>query len=198
LALFSGTLSSLAQQNQKTKTSKFVYATHFGFSTGIGTLAFDERHWDNSLNLFKIQQFLAYQFNNYITFGISGGIDIWKKTAFIPLSLSLNVNFIDRKLVPFWFLNTGYSFKWYGSQRPDAMQRVIYGSTAGLYGETGIGMKINMNEKIAFLISANYTVQQSSIKYSREGTEGSFSLLYTNSQQRMLYHFLGLKLGILY
>lgn len=180
------------------RVSKFVYATSMGFSSGVGTLNFDTRHLDNDRNLFKIQQLLAYQFNNYVTVGLGGGIDIWKKTAFIPLYASVQVNFIDRRLTPYIFVNTGYAFKWYGSQSPDANNRVIHGSTAGLHGEGGVGLKIRMNEKIAFLIAANYTLQQTSIKYSTADTDLSLTKLYTNSQQNLLYHFVGLKLGILY
>lgn len=186
------------QQKKRQQTSKFVFATSIGFSSGISNLKYDSHTIENNNNLFKIQQLLAYQFNNYVTFGLSGGIDIWRKTAFIPLQLSLQVNFMDRKLVPYFFLNTGYAFKWYESQRPDPTNRIIYGSTAGLHGETGLGLRINMNERIAFLIAANYTVQRSSLKYSVAGTDESFTALYTNNQTNLLYHFVGLKLGILY
>lgn len=198
-SIFLGIASfSFAQTNNKMQVSKFVYATSLGFSSGIGTLNFDSHHLDNDRNSFKIQQLLAYQFNNYVTVGLGGGIDIWQKTAFIPLYASVQVNFIDRRLTPYIFLNTGYAFKWYGSQSPDASNRVIHGSTAGLHGEGGLGIKIRMNEKVAFLIAANYTAQQTSIKYSTPDTDASLTKLYTNSQQDLFYHFIGLKLGILY
>lgn len=187
-----------AQQGKKQQHAKFVYATSIGFSSGIGTLQYETHHLKNELPFFKIQQLLAYQFNNYVTAGLGGGIDIWQKTAFIPLYGSLHVNFIDRRLVPFWFMNAGYAFKWYGSQLPDPTYRVIHGATTGLHGETGLGLKINMNEKMAFMFSVNYTVQQSTIKYSTNGTDDTFSRLYTNASKDLFYHFLGVKVGILY
>ena len=188
-----------AQNNYKKTESKFVYLTSVGFSTGVGEIKYEEKKLKNTIPIIRVHQVLAYQFNNYFTLGLGAGLDAWKNTAFIPLYLNLNVNFLDKKTTPLWHLHTGYSFKWYESQKPEDGTRVIHGAKTGLYGETGLGVNIKFLQKVSFLITVNYTVQESQLKYSViNPNEEDFSKYSTNRSKNVLYHFIGIKLGILY
>lgn len=187
-----------AQPRGRDHEKKFVFMTSLGFSAGVGNLKFEERHVPNTIPLYRIQQVLGYQFNNYFFMGIGGGVDIWRKTAFIPLYANFSVNFINKKISPHFYLNTGYSFKWYASQKPEDNTRVIHGSGTGLYGESGLGIQVKAWEKVSFIFTATYTMQQSKLKYSVPVPGEDFSHYFANRSQNMLYHFIGLKIGILY
>lgn len=199
-SVFFGITFQVFPQAIKNKSeSKFVYQTSFGFSNGLGKIQFDDRSITNNIPTFKVQQLLAYQFNNYIIAGVGGGLDIWKKSAFIPLYANLSVNFINRNVTPHWYLNVGYAFKWYVSTRPDPMTLVIHGAAPGPYGETGLGIKIRMSDRLSFIITANYMAYYSQINYSVvEPDEIDFSKYATNRSMKTFYHFVGLKVGVMY
>lgn len=192
-----------AQNNRmkRSKDSKFVYMTSLGFNSGVGTLKFkdDTRELDNKIFIFNINQLLAYQFNPYVTSGISLGIDIWKKTAFIPLTANLSIDFMDYFVSPHWYLNAGYAFKWYMTSKPEIMDRVIQGGKPGWHINTGIGAKVKMSNKLALLIAAEYRMQNTTIQYSVTAPqEVDYSLITTNRTQNMFYHFVGIKIGLWY
>ena len=71
-------------QNTKHYRSHFVYQTGLAFNAGVGELKFENRHLQNKLPNFCVDQIIAYQFNPYFTLGVDLGLNIWKKTAFIP------------------------------------------------------------------------------------------------------------------
>ena len=188
-----------AQPRGTKQDSKFVYQSSLSFTSGLGNLNFEERHLANRIPVFGIQQILAYQFNNYVFTGIGTGLDIWSHTAFIPLFANVSVNFTDKKIVPHWYANLGYSFKWYMSSEPEAMTRVIHGATPGFYGESGLGVNVKISDKLSLLILANYKMQNSMLKYSVViPGQVDFSQYSTNRSQNMFYHFIGLKVAVLY
>ena len=186
-----------AQPGQKMKESRFVYMTSVGFAAGVGNLNFDNgtRSIANHIPVFDIHQLIAYQFNPYVFTGIGVGVDIWKRTAFIPIYANVSVNFIDRKISPHWYLNVGYAFKWYRSSKPEDITYVVNGSRTGLHGESGIGMNIKVKDHISILILGNYKLQESYLQYSVDNPHED---KFTNRETRMLYHFLGLKCCVLY
>jgi hypothetical protein len=187
-----------AQQSQK-QESKFVYMSSLGFNSGFGNIRIPDKSVPvRNAELF-LQQLLAYQFNNYVFTGIGAGINIWKRTAFIPIYASVHVNFIDRKTSPHWYLNVGYSFKWYMKTEPETLTRVIHGASTGLYGESGLGVKVKVSDKFSMMAVVNYMLQQSTIRYSVvESGEPDYSAHATNRSQTALYHFVGFKVGFLY
>ena len=77
--------------------------------------------------------------------------------------------------------------------------RVIQGAKAGPVAETGLGVNIRLNEKVAILFMATYKMQYSSIKYSvLDPNEPDNSEYFTNSEKNNFYHFGGVKIGVLY
>lgn len=199
--IFTITIGSqtLAQTNFVKERGKFVYLSSLSFGKGINDIQFESRIVKNNISLISIHQVLAYQFNPYVHLGVGAGYDMWPKTGFIPIYANLNVNFIDGKWTPFAYLNTGYGFKWYVTQKPEPMTRVIHGSRPGAYGESGVGLNIKMSKKFSLLFSVNYKVQQTFINYSVvEEDQPDLSQISTNRSAFALYHFLGFKLGFLF
>ncbi len=188
---------SLSGQRSKFKDeSRFVYVTNLQMLSGIGSLEFDNRSNINNSANFGIQQVFAYQFNNHFFMGVGTGLSIWKKSTFIPLFMNLSVSFIDRRVTPHWNLNAGYSFKWYTDSRPDK-NRLRHGTTPGLFGETGLGIKFNAKETLAILFMVNYSIQHSYVEYSDElQADESYAALYGNASAPLFYQFIGVKLGI--
>lgn len=199
IILLSAICSSLLAQNKKfAKTSKFVYQTSISAGTSIGTIEYNNNNIALKSPLIGVQQLIGFQFNSHFYMGFVAGVDIWKRTAFIPLSANFTVNFMKKNWTPHWYANLGYAFKWYVETQPEAMTRVIQGATPGAQAETGLGVTISMNKKLSLLFSLNYKLQQSTIKYSvPEGTV-DFSQYSTNRSQLALYHFVGIKFSILY
>ena len=195
-------LSSFAQEKTKfhdKKDSKFVFMTTIGAAGGAGSIKIPNREIQNRLFAIQVNQLLAYQFNPNFFMGVNLGIDFWRYTAFIPLTLNLSVNFTKTRVSPHWYANMGYSFKWYMNQKPELTTRVIQGAKAGPVVETGLGVNIKVSEKVSLLILATYKMQHSSIKYSIEiPDEPDNSEYFTNSEQNHHYHFGGVKFGILY
>jgi hypothetical protein len=190
---------NFAQSNFKKEEGKFVYISSVGFAKGLNEIVFESRNVQNNIPVISLHQVLAYKFNPYLVLGLGAGYDMWPKTGFIPLYASFLVNFVDNKWSPFWYLNAGYSFKWYVNQKPEPMTRVIHGSKTGVYGESGLGLQLKMNPKFSLLFSVNYKMQQSYINYSViESDQPDLSQISTNRSAFSLYHFLGFKLGFLF
>lgn len=194
-----------AQRAYKHQVSKFVFQTSIGYATGLGKLELSDdaggilKTVYNKNPNYQVEQLLAYQFNNYFYMGIGTGLNFWKHTAFVPLYLSLNVNMIDKKLSPIAYVNLGYGFKWYIQSKPETMDRVVHGTTSGPMAEGGLGIRINLTNNVALLISGNYKLQYSDIRYTiPHNNEQDFSAYSTNAVQKAFYHFAGFKVGVLY
>lgn len=194
--------ASYAQSKEKfrdKKDSKFVFMSTIGVAGGAGSIKIPNREIQNRLFSVQVNQLLAYQFNPNFFMGVNLGIDFWRYTAFIPLSLNLSVNFTRTRICPHWYVNMGYSFKWYMNQKPELTTRVIQGAKPGPFVETGLGINIKVSDKVSLLILATYKMQHSSIKYSVViPDEPDNSEYFTNSEKNHHYHFGGVKFGILY
>jgi len=171
----------------------FVYPTSISLSYGMGNIinGFDTLV-NRSISL-EIQQFFAYQFTNYFFTGIGAGLDFWfydkKVSTFIPLFANATVKLMNRKTSPFVFANIGYAFKWQVEKKID--ENVFYGTKAGLYFQTGLGLNLKFSEKLSLLFAAYYKMQQSDVQYR----ESDLLLAKTPNQ---LFHFVGIKISVLY
>lgn len=181
------------------KDSKFVFMTTIAYSGGAGSIKIPNRDIPNKLFDIQVGEVLAYQFNPNFFMGVSLGLDFWRYTAFVPLALNLSVNMTKTRVAPHWFLNAGYSFKWYMNQKPENNTKVIQGAKPGPFVESGLGVNFKISDKVSLLILATYKMQHSSIKYSvEEPGEPDNSEYFTNREQNHHYHFGGVKIGILY
>lgn len=188
-----------AQHRRATPERKFIYMTSLGYATGVGQIELENKTVQNKSFDVSVNQLLGYQFNPYFQMGLGAGFDFWRHTAFIPIYLNLTVNFTDTKIEPLFYMNMGYSFKWYVSSIPEKMDRVVHGTKSGPMGEAGIGMRINLNEKLSIVIAACYKNQYTDIRYTiLQPDEQDFSAYSTNAVKNALYHFAGIRLGIQY
>ena len=190
------TSAGQAQNRRPTPTRKFIYMTSIGYATGVGQIKLEQQTVQNRNFDFSVNQLLGYQFNPYVQLGLGAGFDFWKHTAFIPIYLNITVNFTDTKFVPLFYANMGYSFKWYVSSIPEKMDRVVHGTKTGPMGEAGIGMRINLNEKLSIVLAACYKIQYTDIRYTiLKPNEQDHSAFSTNAEKDVLYHFAGVRLG---
>ncbi|MCQ2283767.1 MAG: hypothetical protein MJZ57_02565 [Bacteroidales bacterium] len=194
-----------AQRAHSQQEHKFVYMTSFGYASGLSKIDLSDQNGGilktvyNKNPNFQINQLLAYQFNNYFYMGIGAGLDFWKYTAFVPVYLNFSVNMIDKKISPMAYVNLGYGFKWYLQSKPETMDRVVHGTSAGPMGEGGLGIRLKFNSKVSLVIAGCYKAQYSDIRYTvPKPGEQDFSAYSTNAVQKILYHFAGVRVGILY
>lgn len=192
-------LNGYTQNRRPTPQRKFIYMTSIGYATGLGQIVLEQQTVQNRNFDFSVNQLLGYQFNPYFQMGLGAGFDFWRHTAFIPIYLNLTVNFTDTKFVPVFYANMGYSFKWYVSSVPEKMTHVVHGTSTGPMGEGGLGLRINLNEKLSLLLAACYKVQYTDIRYTiLQPGDQDFSAYSTNSRKNVFYHFAGVRLGIQY
>jgi len=192
-------LNGYSQHRRPTPQRKFIYMTSIGYATGVGQIVLEQQTVQNRNFDVSINQLLGYQFNPYFQMGLGAGFDFWQHTAFIPIYLNFTVNFTDTKFVPVFYANMGYSFKWYVSSVPEKMTHVVHGTATGPMGEGGLGLRINLNERLSLLLAACYKVQYTDIRYTiLQPGEQDFSAYSTNARKNVLYHFAGVRLGIQY
>ena len=189
-------LNSYAQR-RKTPDRKFIYMTSVGYATGLGQIELENQTVQNRNFDISVNQLLGYQFNPYFQMGLGAGFDFWRHTAFIPIYLNLTVNFTDTKIEPMFYINAGYAFKWYVSSVPEKADHVVHGTKTGPMGEGGLGMRINLNEKLSLVLAACYKFQHTDIRYTiLQPNEPDFSAYSTNARKDVFYHFAGVRLGI--
>lgn len=197
LCLIEGQL--FGQSVKANQTKKFVYQTSVGFGVCVGNIKYSNTTTQYNTASLKIQQLLAYQFNSYIYMGVGAGVDIWKKSAFIPLFGNISVNFMNKNIAPHWYLNAGYAFKWHVSSEPNPQTGILHATMPGPYGESGMGIKLKFNDRFSFIFTVNYNIYYSQINYSVTlPNQEDFSDIVTNRYRKTLYHFAGLKLSFLY
>ena len=172
---------------------RFVYQSSLSLAYGLGNISTGLETTQNRNLSFEIQQIIAYQFNNYFFTGIGAGFDFWffgtKVSTFIPIFANATVKFMDKKTAPFAFANLGYAFKWQVEKKLE--ENIFYGTKAGIYFQSGVGLNLKFSEKISFLFSAYYKMQQSVVQYR----ENELLLVDTKNQ---LFHFVGVKIAVLY
>jgi hypothetical protein len=170
-----------------------VYQSSLSIAYGLGKINTGYDTVPNHNLSFEIQQVIAYQFNNYFFTGVGAGLDFWfcdkKVSTFIPIFANATLKFMDKKTAPFAYVNLGYAFKWQAEKKVE--ENVFYGTKAGIYFQSGIGLNLKFSEKISLLFSAYYKMQQSTVQYR----ESELLLAETKNQ---LFHFVGVKIGVLY
>ncbi|MCL1850138.1 MAG: hypothetical protein FWF70_01830 [Bacteroidetes bacterium] len=192
--LLLGVTSCFGQQMKAPKDAPhFVYPTSVALAYGIGNTFNGSDMVANGNISCEIQQVFAYQFTNYFFTGVGAGLDFWfydKKTStFIPIFANATVKLMDKKTAPFIFTNIGYAFKWQVQNPLD--EDVFYGTKAGIHFQSGLGVNLKFSEKISLLFAAYYKMQQSANKFR----ESDLVLAETSNQ---LFHFIGIKISILY
>jgi len=174
--------------------SRFVYQSSVSLAYGVGNIFVDSTKVVANGNFsFEIQQLIAYQFNHYFFTGAGAGLDFWfceeKTSVFIPIFANISVKFMNKKMAPFLFANIGYAFKWQVAKKLES--DIFYGTKNGLYFQAGLGFNIKFSERLSLLFSPYYKLQHSVNQY-RE------SELLLAETQNQLFHFVGVKIGLVY
>jgi len=184
---------SFAQYNKSPHDAPhFVYQSSLSAAFGIGKNYVEQDTLKGNSYSVDFQQLVAYQFSNIFYTGVGAGLDFWitekKLSTFIPIFANATVKFMDKKSAPFLFANIGYAFKWQMAKKME--ENIFYGTKAGIYFQAGIGINVKFSEKLSLLFSAYYKMQQSAIQY-RDG-------LLLAETKNQLFHFAGIKVGLLY
>ncbi len=187
-----------AQQMDDFKERGVIYISSFSFANGFNEISYAENTTMTNLNTaVSLHQVVGYQFNPYFSLGMGVGFEKWKRTSFIPLYADLRANLLYGRYSPFISADFGYSSKWYESPIPDPKNLVIEGATEGLFFAGGLGLKVMFSKSAAGVISFEYKLQESSLKWS-DDLNFEFKTLTTNQETRVLYQFVGVRVGVLF
>lgn len=190
--------SMQAQQMDDFKERGVIYISSFSFANGFNEISYAENTTMTNLNTaVSLHQVVGYQFNPYFSLGMGVGFEKWKRTSFIPLYADLRANLLYGRYSPFISADFGYSSKWYESPIPDPKNLVIEGATEGLFFAGGLGLKVMFSKSAAGVISFEYKLQESSLKWS-DDLNFEFKTLTTNQETRVLYQFVGVRVGVLF
>lgn len=195
--VFSSMSTLKAQPIDNFKERGVIYISTFSFANGFNEISYAEN--SSIINLttaISVHQIVGYQFNPYLSIGMGLGFEKWKRTSFIPLYANIRANIFSGRYSPFVNVDFGYSSKWYESPIPDPKNLVIDGATEGLYFSGGIGLKVMFSNSAAGIISFEYKLQESSLKWSDEFN--LYKTLTTNQEDRVIYQFIGVRAGILF
>lgn len=175
-----------------------IYISSFSFANGFNEISYAENNTITNLNTaVSLHQVVGYQFNPYFSLGMGVGFEKWKRTSFIPLYADLRANILYGRYSPFISADFGYSSKWYESPIPDPKNLVIEGATEGLFFAGGLGLKVMFSKSAAGVISFEYKLQESSLKWS-DDLNFEFKTLTTNQETRAIYQFVGVRVGVLF
>ena len=188
--------SIFAQEKMIFRENGVQYITSLSFHNGIKVVETPSLKLQNSIPIFSIHQVVGYQFTPYFNLGIGLGFEKWRKTSFIPMYADMRFNILRGRYSPHILLNLGYSNKWYESPRPDPTYMVIHGATEGLFFEGGLGFKAMFKHSRGLFLAVTYKIQETDIKYSDEYND--MPRLTTNQAIRVMYHFVGIRAGLLF
>ncbi len=191
-----------------------MFVTSLGFSHGFVRIPYTPRGEETStepeilkagLPAVSISQFMGYQFNPYLCLGIGVGFDYWTvKNAYVPIYVDFRVNMMKTKFAPVWYINLGYSNRWFISSKPyksttgNGSDYIIHGSKSGLMGETGFGVKVNVKYSTALNVFVFAKFQESALRYYNGSAALSQSMkpILVDTDQSCVYISLGVKAGI--
>jgi hypothetical protein len=100
----------------------------------------------------------------------------------------------------------GYATRWHISSKPykastgNSNEYIIHGSTSGILGEIGFGVKANVGYSTALVITASVKAQETALRYYEGNVVPSQSMkpLLVNTDANSIYLFLGIKVGVMF
>ena len=133
--------SNYSKINSGTK-SGYQCIVETGNAFGVGTYGMD---------FLKINIINGYRINPYLSFGVGTGLRYYydAKSAVIPIFTDFRVNFINKRISPYFALGTGYSF----NSKNDF-------EGVGLLLSPTTGIKVKLSSNIAMNIGIGYEMQE--------------------------------------
>lgn len=134
-------LSSYGQNNVGLKKG-FKGVFEPAYQVGVGEYGLDR---------FKANLIYGYQFNPYVSIGVGTGLRYYfdESNAFTPLLFNLKINFLDRKVSPYFSFSAGYNFSPFSSF-----------VNIGYLFNPAVGVCIRIYEKSALYLGFEIEVQQ--------------------------------------
>ena len=192
-------LLAMSQERAIFKEEGVIYNSSFAFHNGhfgISDIPKEGNYMHNNNSIYSLHQSVGYLFNPYFSAGVGLGFEKWRKTSFIPIYADLRFNIFSKRYSPQFMINLGYSNKWYESPCPEPEMYVIHGATEGLFMESGVGLRVWFKKNRAGTIIISYKIQESDLKYSDEFN--FFPQITTNQTSKVLYHHVGIRIGMMY
>jgi hypothetical protein len=112
-----------------------------------GYINITELHYGTETEVFGIYNINAFLINPYFSLGLGIGYNL--DVQQLPVFADLRVNFLDRKITPFFALDAGYTFSTAGNS--------YY--KGGLLIEPNLGSKFFVSNKTALMLSLGYRLQ---------------------------------------
>lgn len=134
--------TSFGNNNNKGLVNGFKGVFEPTYQFGVGEYGLDR---------FKVNLIGGYQFNPYVSIGVGSGLRYYfnNSNALVPLIFDLKINFIDRKVSPYFSISAGYNF--------DAFKSF---GKKGYLINPAIGVCIRVYEKSALYLGFEIEVQQ--------------------------------------
>ena len=194
-----------------------MFITSVSFSQGIQRFPYNVAQGEEielqnnikkiSIPVASVSQFAGYQFSPYFALGLGLNFEYWTtKNAFVPIYADLRFNMLKGKIAPHAYLHLGYSNRWHIDSKPykvstgNSNDYIIHGSTSGIMGEIGIGIKASMGFSKAVVITASAKVQESALRYYSSDSDPTQSMkpLLVDKNANGLYLFMGIRAGFIF
>lgn len=134
--------TSFGNNNNKGLVNGFKGVFEPAYQFGVGEYGLDR---------FKVNLIGGYQFNPYVSIGVGSGLRYYfnNSNALVPLIFDLKINFMNRKVSPYFSISAGYNFNAFNSFKK-----------AGYLINPAIGVCIRVYEKSALYLGFEIEVQQ--------------------------------------
>lgn len=128
----------------------------------------------------------GYTLNNRLMLGLGTGLDKYGDFMMTPVYASIRGLIIERKVSPYYYLNTGWGFLWNPKDQEDWID--YQESHGGFYLQPGLGYQINMKES-ALTLSAGFRFQKTSMSYTMRGWDWGGQSETVIDEERLLRRF---------
>ncbi len=210
IAFLTASPSVQAQRNNtpRTKTWGPTFITSPVFLHGFGDIHIGNRDFTNKISIAGVSQFVGYQFSPIVIVGLGAGFEYWTncRNAFVPIYADLRINMGKGPLAPQWYLNVGFANRWYFNSTPYVSDKqgnsstyLIHGDRSGIMAETGLGIKAQISDNAAIILSGVVKFQETSVKYyAGEEELTNMKPLLVNTSEHNWYTFAGIRAGIVF
>lgn len=138
----------------------YTNMTEFGGLFGrVGYDFISNTQYSNRLS-FTLQTFNGVQLKPRWALGMATGIDWYTSALIMPVTIGTRYDLIhsEKKVSIFGIFDGGYGFNWLNADATN------YKTKGGFTLNTGLGLKLNLKNKTAFVMSLSYKMQKAFIE----------------------------------
>lgn len=172
--------------NAEKKTETFFRRERGFFHTTDLQMLIGESSGGYGYSNMSLQTVNGYAFSPHLMLGLGSGFDKYGDFLITPLYASVRGLIVERKISPFYYVNSGWGFMW----KPEDQENWIdyHDSGGGFHFQGGLGYQINMKQS-ALTFSAGYRLQKTHLAYTINGWDWGGSTETTISEERLLRRF---------